>query len=204
MGALSPNGMETNNANPNGNDTEPSSTVRPTHLALKTKRYSASPTTDTENQPSVASANVPDKKAWFGGDRDMIGRNDDDDDNEELENEMMEGTRCPICLMSFVGGERVGDLPCRHVFHVDCLKLWLRRKNQCPLCNFSGIAQACKAPPEGPMEAGAQESNEQIPEGEEEPNEQTAREELQQEEQLQDEEEDGHDDNGDGPTRGNN
>jgi len=50
-----------------------------------------------------------------------------DSDNEE--------NVCTICLNSIEEGMRVGSLSCNHDFHVDCLKGWLKRKNQCPLCN---------------------------------------------------------------------
>ena len=44
-------------------------------------------------------------------------------------------TECTICLGEFRAGDRVGDLSCGHVFHVDpCLKKWIVRRNHCPLC----------------------------------------------------------------------
>ena len=47
-------------------------------------------------------------------------------------------TTCAICLCHLEEGDRVGDIPCRHIFHVDCLKEWIQRKNHCPLCSTSG------------------------------------------------------------------
>ena len=45
---------------------------------------------------------------------------------------------CAICLQVLVQGDRVGKLPCPHIFHVACLKEWMRRrKNHCPLCRQS-------------------------------------------------------------------
>ncbi|KAL3796434.1 hypothetical protein HJC23_004231 [Cyclotella cryptica] len=41
---------------------------------------------------------------------------------------------CTICLMEVCDGERVGVLPCSHIFHVDCLREWIIRRNACPLC----------------------------------------------------------------------
>uniref|UniRef100_A0A7S1D0N2 RING-type domain-containing protein n=1 Tax=Cyclophora tenuis TaxID=216820 RepID=A0A7S1D0N2_CYCTE len=49
--------------------------------------------------------------------------------------------KCAICLCNFCDGDRVGDLTCGHVFHKDCLKAWLRIRNQCPLCNANDVAQ---------------------------------------------------------------
>jgi len=53
-----------------------------------------------------------------------------DDDGDSIES-----PTCTICFCPFEEGDRIGDLPCRHEFHVDCLKGWLQRKNSCPLCN---------------------------------------------------------------------
>lgn len=40
---------------------------------------------------------------------------------------------CSICLGD-IEDERVGDLNCGHVFHVECLKEWIQHKNACPFC----------------------------------------------------------------------
>lgn len=46
-----------------------------------------------------------------------------------------------ICYVSIVQGDRVGVQPqCNHVFHVDCLKVWLSRRNVCPLCLSKDVA----------------------------------------------------------------
>jgi hypothetical protein len=47
---------------------------------------------------------------------------------------------CTICFSELEAGDRVGALPCDHVFHVDCLKGWLRRRNVCPLCLMENVA----------------------------------------------------------------
>lgn len=49
---------------------------------------------------------------------------------------------CIICFVDLNEGDRVGVLPtCEHVFHADCLKGWLRRKNSCPLCQQENVAE---------------------------------------------------------------
>ena len=48
---------------------------------------------------------------------------------------------CSICMVPLENGERVGDLPCGHNFHVECLKTWVLWRNTCPLCNASDIAK---------------------------------------------------------------
>ncbi|KAH7841389.1 hypothetical protein Vadar_029293 [Vaccinium darrowii] len=43
---------------------------------------------------------------------------------------------CRICLVEFVNGENLRVLPsCRHIFHHDCINLWLTSKStECPIC----------------------------------------------------------------------
>mmetsp|Transcript_20611 Transcript_20611/g.44773 ORF Transcript_20611/g.44773 Transcript_20611/m.44773 type:complete len:621 (-) Transcript_20611:26-1888(-) len=47
---------------------------------------------------------------------------------------------CTICLTEVEDGEQVGVLPCTHIFHVDCLRQWITRKNACPLCQVTELA----------------------------------------------------------------
>ncbi|KAG6525415.1 hypothetical protein ZIOFF_015371 [Zingiber officinale] len=44
---------------------------------------------------------------------------------------------CSICLDDFNIMTRVLEMPCRHIFHNDCLREWLTRSNTCPLCRFT-------------------------------------------------------------------
>jgi len=59
---------------------------------------------------------------------------------DEMDEELEHGNRCAICLARLEQGDIVGDIPCGHVFHKDCLKDWLRQKNRCPLCQQEGVA----------------------------------------------------------------
>jgi hypothetical protein len=59
---------------------------------------------------------------------------------DEMDGELEQGVRCAICLDRLEQGDVVGDIPCEHVFHKDCLKDWLRKKNRCPLCQRSDVA----------------------------------------------------------------
>jgi hypothetical protein len=62
--------------------------------------------------------------------RDIISMDDLDEDE----------VVCTICLGVVEDGERVGELTCNHIFHADCLKDWLRRRNVCPLCQTQNVA----------------------------------------------------------------
>uniref|UniRef100_A0A7S1D710 RING-type E3 ubiquitin transferase n=1 Tax=Cyclophora tenuis TaxID=216820 RepID=A0A7S1D710_CYCTE len=52
------------------------------------------------------------------------------DSTEDEEEELS----CTICFVQVEEGDRVGVLPCKHLFHASCLKSWLARRNVCPLC----------------------------------------------------------------------
>ena len=57
-----------------------------------------------------------------------------------LEEEDISENTCSICLCEIEEGELVGDIPCGHYFHKDCLKEWLMKSNHCPSCRRPGIA----------------------------------------------------------------
>mmetsp|Transcript_26486 Transcript_26486/g.37344 ORF Transcript_26486/g.37344 Transcript_26486/m.37344 type:complete len:189 (-) Transcript_26486:114-680(-) len=46
-------------------------------------------------------------------------------------------TQCPICLNNFVQGRLVcesNNEKCCHLFHQECMVMWLLRHNECPCC----------------------------------------------------------------------
>lgn len=42
--------------------------------------------------------------------------------------------QCTICLENMGTEEVVTTLPCDHIFHKNCIVLWLSNNNTCPLC----------------------------------------------------------------------
>jgi len=42
--------------------------------------------------------------------------------------------RCAVCNEDFEIGTEALKMPCKHVFHHDCLHPWLDVTNTCPLC----------------------------------------------------------------------
>ena len=50
------------------------------------------------------------------------------------ESEALEADCCPVCLDRFALGAELMLLPCRHVFHPECVTTWLRKSVRCPFC----------------------------------------------------------------------
>jgi Ring finger domain/PA domain len=43
---------------------------------------------------------------------------------------------CVICQELFAVGATFVRLPCSHLFHTECAKMWLQRRSTCPTCRF--------------------------------------------------------------------
>ncbi|KAJ3486857.1 hypothetical protein NLG97_g6535 [Lecanicillium saksenae] len=43
-------------------------------------------------------------------------------------------TECSICIDGMKEGETILSLPCRHSFHDECVVMWLKEHNTCPIC----------------------------------------------------------------------
>jgi hypothetical protein len=43
---------------------------------------------------------------------------------------------CGVCLDEYSLQDKLIQLPCQHIFHLDCVKPWLSEHNTCPSCRF--------------------------------------------------------------------
>lgn len=47
-----------------------------------------------------------------------------------------EAPHCSICLSEYEDGEELVKLPCKHLYHEECIGSWTSNHTRCPLCNF--------------------------------------------------------------------
>ena len=40
-----------------------------------------------------------------------------------------------MCRVEYEDEDEVSVLPCKHIYHVDCIAQWLLHKKVCPQCN---------------------------------------------------------------------
>ncbi|CAK7338028.1 unnamed protein product [Dovyalis caffra] len=53
---------------------------------------------------------------------------------EMMKSEM--NNQCAVCKDEFERGGEVKGMPCKHVFHEDCIMPWLKMHNSCPVCRY--------------------------------------------------------------------
>ncbi|WOK93646.1 hypothetical protein Cni_G02346 [Canna indica] len=57
-----------------------------------------------------------------------------------------ESSRCSVCLEDFEVGAEAREMPCKHVFHGECILSWLELHSSCPMCRFQLPADETKVP----------------------------------------------------------
>uniref|UniRef100_A0A7S2LQY3 RING-type domain-containing protein n=2 Tax=Leptocylindrus danicus TaxID=163516 RepID=A0A7S2LQY3_9STRA len=72
-------------------------------------------------------------------------------------------TMCSVCLDEFEENEVVRQLPCRHLFHGECITPWLtQRSGNCPLCKVAVQAgNSASSSEDSGAESGSDDNDEQ-------------------------------------------
>mmetsp|Transcript_17290 Transcript_17290/g.19483 ORF Transcript_17290/g.19483 Transcript_17290/m.19483 type:complete len:324 (-) Transcript_17290:210-1181(-) len=50
--------------------------------------------------------------------------------------EVQEKEECSVCQSAYESRDDILEMPCKHIFHKECLKPWLNIHNSCPICRY--------------------------------------------------------------------
>ncbi|KNC96582.1 uncharacterized protein SPPG_08166 [Spizellomyces punctatus DAOM BR117] len=62
-------------------------------------------------------------------------------------------SECSICQDDYTEGEEVVALPCKHLFHQQCIESWLEVNGTCPVCRYSLVSKQEDNANEGPVQS---------------------------------------------------
>jgi len=57
-------------------------------------------------------------------------------DKKEITEQLLFAEECVICLDLYEKKDKITKLECEHIFHHECIVIWTKNNNSCPLCRI--------------------------------------------------------------------
>ena len=78
-----------------------------------------------------------------------------------VQEQVDKNVQCHVCMEDFILDEKVRSLPCKHIYHGDCIIPWLELHGTCPICRKT-IDIAVPAPGAPPTDSMPTQPNDDI------------------------------------------
>ncbi|KAL7486761.1 hypothetical protein ACHAW6_012355 [Cyclotella cf. meneghiniana] len=109
---------------------------------LKTKRYCGDQYHSDDSKNDIPTNNGEAKKDETSEESE---RDESDIHPQDVCNVDSNAHICTICLLEIEKGDLIADVKCGHFYHANCLSEWILKKNSCPLCQTTDVAEEMRS-----------------------------------------------------------